>query len=309
MKKVGPNNPFGVTDARTKPATEAQVAKLERRLGAKLPSDYRRFLMTINGGRRPGGGWEHPKRKLVVDTFYGLGRGSSGLADEVERVLRRAPGTENFPADTVSIGYELGNNPILMKYRGKGAGSIWFWDETGSGVWRKIAPGFDAFVAMLHQEPEPAGVADVRSIIERDDVDAARQYVESLPPAKLDAPDKSTGCSFLQRAADAGASKVVALLLDRGARGLAGLGNVNARRHAKVIDLLLTRGGYSPTEFDWSGAAAFGGPEILKLYFKHAPPPPRKLLEQLVKNSRNLMTSQPSKEREQIIRMLENRLT
>lgn len=306
MKKIGPNNPFGVTDVRVTPATETQVEKLEQRLGAKLPEDYRRFLMTINGGRREGGGWELPEYDLAVDTFYGLRGDFYDLADAVDRLLRREPGTDHFPPDTIPIGYELGGNPILMKYRGKDAGSVWFWDEMGDEDWRKIAPSFDAFIAMLHQEPEPPGVAAVRGIIERDDVDAARGYVDSLPPGKLD--EEIEGHTLLQRAADAGAANVVAFLLDRGARGIAGLGSVNVKRHAKVIELLLTRGRYTPTEYDWQGAAAFGGPDVLRLYFEHAPPPPREVLEKLVQNSKNVMKSKPSKEREEIIRMLEDRL-
>ena len=308
MKKVGPNNPFGVTDGRVKPATQAQVAKLESRLGARLPEDYRRFLMTINGGRRPGGGWELPKYELVIDTFYGLRGDFHDLADAVERVLKREPGTTHLPPETIQIAYELGNNPILMRYRGRDAGSIWFWDERGDEDWRKIAPGFDAFVAMLHQEPEPQEGASVRSIIERDDVEAARRYVDSLPPGKLDEAERSTGHSLLQRAADAGAAKVVALLLDRGARNMAGMGTINVKRHGEVIKLLLTRGGYLPTEYDWQGTAAFGGPDVLRLYFEHAPPPPRKVLEGLVENSKNLRRSKPSKEREKTVRMLEERL-
>jgi hypothetical protein len=129
-----------------------------------------------------------------------------------------------------------------------------------------------------------------------------------LPPGRLDQPDKSTGHSLLQRAADAGAAKVVAFLLDRGARNMAGLGGVNVKRHADVVRALLTRGGYKPTASDWQGAAAFGGPDLLRLYFQHAPPPSRTLLETLVQNSNNLKKSKPTEEREQIIRMLEKRL-
>src|SRR5687767_14549793 len=140
MKKVGPKNPFGVTDPRVAPATEAQVRALEERLGAPLPADYRKFLMTINGGCRPGGGWDLPKFEINVDTFYGLRGDHYNLADAVERVLRREEGTANFPADMIHIGDELTGNPILMKYRGDGAGSIWFWDERPkprSRPWRK----------------------------------------------------------------------------------------------------------------------------------------------------------------------------
>jgi SMI1 / KNR4 family (SUKH-1) len=304
MKKVRPKNPFAVTDARAKPATESQVQKLERRLGAKLPDDYRRFLLTINGGSREGS-WDLPKHGLCVTAFYGLRSDFYDLA----AVIDRSPGAEadagHFPADTIPIVDELADTPILMKYRGRDAGSVWFWDERGDGNWRKIAPSFDAFLAKLHQRSEPQGVAALRPIIERDDVAAARRYLDSLPAGKLDEPIE--GDTLLQRAANAGAAKVVALLLDRGARSVAGLGVVNASRHAKVIELLLTRG-YKPTQYDWQGAAAFAGPAVLRLYFEHAPPPSRTLLQQLVRNSNNVMKTKPSKEREEIIRMLEGRL-
>src|SRR5687768_17572319 len=114
MKKVGPRNPFGVTDPRAEPATEKQVRALEKRLGTRLPADYRTFLMTINGGRRPGGGWELPKYEIAVDTFYGLRGDHYDLANAVECVLKGEEGTSNYPADTISIGYELTGNPILM---------------------------------------------------------------------------------------------------------------------------------------------------------------------------------------------------
>jgi hypothetical protein len=306
MKKVGPKNPFSVTDARAKPATEAQVVKLERRLKAKLPEDYRLFLLTINGGRRSSGGWEVPKHSLYIDTFYGLRRDFYDLASAVERVLANEPGTEQFLPDSIPIGYELDDNPILLKYGGKGTGSIWAWNERGG--WRKVAPNFGAFIAQLHQKPELQRAATVRDILERDDVPAMRQYVESLRPGKLDEPDKSSGHSLLQQAADAGAVKVVAFLLDRGTRNIAGLSHVNAQRRASVIELLLTRGGYSPTNFDWSGAAAFGGPDLLRIYLKHAKPPSRTLLAQLLKNSKELLKSSPLKEREKVIEILEDQL-
>src|SRR5262245_27582177 len=179
MKKVGPTNAFGVTDGRRKPATEAQVAKLERRLGAKLPVDYRRFLMTINGGRRPGGGWMLPEYELAIDTFYGLRRDSNNLVDSVDCLLQlqREGDDANSPSDTIPIGYELGNNQNLMEYGGKDAGLVWYWDEMKE-VWRKIAPSFDAFIAMLHQKPEPEEITALRNILHHDDVDAARRYVE-----------------------------------------------------------------------------------------------------------------------------------
>ena len=324
MKKIGPKNPFAVTDPRVPPATETQVAALEERLGARLPADYRTFLMTINGGRRPDGGWELPKFDIVVDTFYGLRGDHYDLADAVERVLRSEAGTSHFPPDAIPIGYELTGNPVLMKYKGGDSGSIWFWDERpkprsrpwrkgdppidADDDWRQIAPSFDTFIAMLHQKPEARNRAAVRDMLERDDVDALRRYVQTLPPGKLDEQDKSTGYSLIQSAANAGAVNVVRFLLDRGARNFAGLGTVNTNRDAAVIEVLLTEGRYTPTEYDWQGAAAFGGVELLRLYFDHAPKPPTELLRKLVQNSKNLERDKPTEERREIIRMLEARI-
>ena len=331
MKKVGPKNPFAVTDPRVAPATEKQVRALEKRLGARekrlgarLPADYRTFLMTINGGRRPGDGWELPKYEISSDTFYGLRGDHYDIADAVDRVLKAEAGTSHFPPDSIPIGYELGGNPILMKYRGDDARSIWFWDERPKprtrpwrkgdppidedDDWRRIAPNFAALVAMLHQEPEPRGDAAVRDMLNRDDVEGMRRYVETLPPGKLDEPDKSSGYSLLQRAADAGAVKIVRFLLDRGACDIAGLGTVNAKRHAAVVEILLTRGRYTPTEYDWQGASALGGSALLKLYFDHAPKPPAALLRKLVENSKRFERDEPTDERREIIRMLEARL-
>ena len=324
MTKVGPKNPFSVTDTRVEPATEKQVRALEKRLRATLPADYRKFLMTINGGRRPGGGWELPKYEMAIDTFYGLRGDHYDLADAVQRVLKAEEGTSNYPADTIPIGYELTGNPILMKYRGDDAGSIWFWDERPKPrkrPWRKgdppidedddwlqIAASFETFIAMLHQEPEPRGRAAVRDILDRDDVEAMRRYVNTLPPGKLDEQDKSSGYSLIQSAANLGAVNVVRLLLDRGARNMAGLGIVNTNRHAAVTEVLLTYGSYTPTEYDWQGAAAFGGPAVLQLYFDHAAKPPAALLRKLIQNSKNLEKDKPTEERREIIRMLEAKL-
>ena len=308
MEKTGRDNPFGVTDARAEPASESQVNNLERRLGAKLPKDYRRFLMTINGGRRPGGGWHLPEFDLAIDTFYGLRESDFyDLGDAVDRFFKNG-WTGHLLAEVIPIGYELGNNPILLKCGGSDVGSVFVWDEAGTKDWQKVAPSFDDFVAKLHQEPERRDAAEVRRIIEHDDVEAIRRHVNPLPPSKLDEADDSTGHSLLQRAADVGSVKIVAFLLDQGARSLAGMGIVNRKRHLKVAELLLTRANYKPTRYDWQGAVAFGGPALLRLYFKHAAPPSRTLLKTLVQNSKNLMKSKSTSEREETTQMLEDRL-
>ncbi|MEM9365096.1 MAG: SMI1/KNR4 family protein [Planctomycetota bacterium] len=309
MRKVGPKNPFAVTDPRVKPATERQIAMLEKRIGVKLPKEYRRFLITINGGRRPGAGWELTKHGLAIDTFYGLCRDFHDLAYRVDRVLQQEPGTGLFPSNSLPIASELGGNEILLKFSGKDAGSIWYWDDQlGNERWRKIARGFDAFTSLLLQEVESEESAALRKAIERDDVDAVRQYACSRPSSELDNEDQSTGHSLLQRAANANAAKVARFLINHGAHEIVGLGTVNVRRHTKVLKLLLTRGDYKPTQYDWQGAASLGGLAVLRLYFEHAPSPSRSLLKRLLQNSRNLNKEKQSNERAKVISLLENRL-
>lgn len=306
MRKVGLDNPFSVTEPPIKPATERQVARFEKRIGASLPEDYRQFLLTINGGSRPGLGWELPNLGISIHTFYGLCRDFHDLNDAVEPILQQDEWTEYLPSNSIPIACDLASDPFLLKYSGEDVGSIWYWDHEllhGEGI--KIAENFDALVSMLHQAEEPLQRAALRMAMAQDDVDVIRQFVMSQPISHIDDTDPLTGHSLLQHAADVNATKVIAFLLKCGARGLVGLGSVNKRRHRKTIKLLLTSGVYQPTENDWWGAVAFGGIAILRVYFDVAPTPSPELIRQFIANR---MRSKPSKERLRVISLLKERL-
>ena len=68
---VGFETPRGV-----KGATTAQVRKLEKQIGSKLPIEYVQFLKSTNGGRPDPGFVSIPGHPYIdnvaVDTFYGL---------------------------------------------------------------------------------------------------------------------------------------------------------------------------------------------------------------------------------------------
>lgn len=308
MKRIGANNPFAVNKNRQKPATERQIAKLERRLNARLPEEYRQFLLTINGGSRANGGWELPKQDLNIGPFLSLGgTGYYDLAERVELVLTHEQAALVFPADTIPIADEFADCTILLKYRGKDVGAIGY-RSGGSeeGIWKKLAPSFNQFIAMLHQEPERAHEVALREMFERDDVTAMRRHLDAQPNVDLEKPVIESN-TLLQLAAHEGAVKIVKLLLDRGARKLKGLGIVNNRNQRAVTKLLLNKAGYKPRQYDWLGASCASS-GMLQVYFDHAAAPSRSLLASILNAAKNRLKSKPSKDQEKVIRMLEQRL-
>jgi hypothetical protein len=315
--------PFGVTADRGKPATEAQVRALEKRLGARLPEDYRKFLKTINGGSRPGGGWtlHHKGDEINVDRIQGLRHGQSildrsyNVADDVERALT----TDDdpwLPPDSFPIAYSLADDPFVLRYRAKDKGSVWAcvinlqsWKH-GDPEWRKVAPSFGAFLQSLQQEPDPPGKEDLRQVIARDDVTAMRAHLDKLAAQELNKEDEQTSNTLLDDAAAAGAVKIVRLLLSKGARASQGSHPIGAALHAdhenavKVVKLLLDAG-HKPTEYNWMSAVASGRPGLLRLLLARATPPPRKELAERLQAARNLLEMYPTSGRRQIVRILE----
>ncbi len=147
-------------------ATIDQIEKLEKQLGTKLPSEYRQFLLTQNGGMPasyfvnvPG----HPNiENVMVGYLRGLGNNQhplESLAYAIEHELPCLP-KGHLPIaranDIFSI--SLKDNP----------GAIYFWDhespededDDGNVVYKKsdgylLAGSFDEFLTRiaLYQEP------------------------------------------------------------------------------------------------------------------------------------------------------------
>lgn len=114
-------------------ATEAQVARLEKQLGAKLPDEYRQFLLTHNGGEPEPDHVEIPGYEygpwLPVGFIYGLYSGREpfkNLEFGVEKILPQLPEGQLPVAGLFNLYYyslSLDRNP----------GCIYYWDENAGG--------------------------------------------------------------------------------------------------------------------------------------------------------------------------------
>ena len=127
------------------PATsELAIAEFERSIGAQLPDDYRRFLLTCNGGEPVDGefavnGWG----STVVHVFYGLNTGykaynidwSKSVFDDV------------LPESIVPIACDPGGYLVCLGVKGVAQGKVYFWDR-GEKLDELIllAPSFEDFV-------------------------------------------------------------------------------------------------------------------------------------------------------------------
>ena len=107
------------------PATEEQVRALEQELGTSLPSDYRSFLLEINGGIPSPENFAIPElgEKMTIETFFGLHDGPPHVSLRHFMTMWQV-----LLPDCLPIGYEQGGNPLCLKLRGDGTGEVRLWD-------------------------------------------------------------------------------------------------------------------------------------------------------------------------------------
>ena len=103
------------------------IAAFEARIGHRLPDEYRRFLLEVNGGRLA---IENTSFSCSnINMLYSL-----NIADEVHDLLTNAM-TERESSlrpslDLLSVGYDDGGAPILLVLAGEHRGEVWF-ENTG----------------------------------------------------------------------------------------------------------------------------------------------------------------------------------
>jgi hypothetical protein len=105
--------------------SRAQVEKFEELIGAKLPSDYRDWLLEFNGGR------PSPKRMEFVehgtstgsDVHWIYGIGSPDWADVNDSYVTFK---RRIPHACLPIARDSGGNQYLLDLI---AGGIWFWNH------------------------------------------------------------------------------------------------------------------------------------------------------------------------------------
>lgn len=143
------------------PVSAAVVNAAEKRLGVKLPADYKRFLCTTNGGCPDPQEFVVPDRgPALAAILYGV-RSERTHADlEYEQV--EATLWDPLPPGFLAIGHDPGGNTFLLATLGADAGRVFFWDR--NGLWVRedgrntfpVAASFTAFVGSLHESPPEA---------------------------------------------------------------------------------------------------------------------------------------------------------
>ena len=126
-------------------ATEADVGHFEMSIAARLPDDYRAFLLRHNGG--------YPDRAAFrggtesVEFFFGLWQKHADL--NYETLAHRG----FIPAEMIPIASDAFGNAVLLEVRGPNRGRIWFWDHEMAGDPARsvslLAGSFTEFVGSL----------------------------------------------------------------------------------------------------------------------------------------------------------------
>jgi hypothetical protein len=113
------------------PLSEAVLAQAERRMGLRIPLEYRNFLLAHNGGYPEPSSFRVPDVTEVdqeswatVDWFLGLRADKiDDLVDYVNRYHNRLP-PALFP-----IGHDPFGNLICLSAAGQDIGRVYFWDH------------------------------------------------------------------------------------------------------------------------------------------------------------------------------------
>lgn len=157
-------------------ATSAQVAKLEKQLGFKLPTDYKEFLLTQNGGESNPGEIKLPGDKeysIPVGFIYGLYAKSEpfkSLQFGIDKILPLLPEGHLPISGLFNLHYfsiSLDRKPGCVYYWDEDAGDEYNIDENGQTIFDDsnavlVAGSFDEFLTRIatyevqSEQPQPA---------------------------------------------------------------------------------------------------------------------------------------------------------
>lgn len=140
------------------PSTLRQIEEYETLIRASLPPDYKRYLLSDNGGY-PCGNMEFTipslcgeQALIMLGSLYGNGRRGGGLD------LITAYEREESPEGYVPIGEDPGGNLLLLELS---TGGVLYWerdgillDQIGEDLF-PVAEGINQFVASLREYSGP----------------------------------------------------------------------------------------------------------------------------------------------------------
>lgn len=107
-------------EARGPSITDSELSAFEESIGARLPDEYRRFLLATNGGRTA----DDHVRFRVAD-----GEGNLNELYALSDIARsRKVLGDRLPEDLIPIGYDGVGDKICLAVRGDHSGEVWFFD-------------------------------------------------------------------------------------------------------------------------------------------------------------------------------------
>lgn len=170
-------------------ATDEAIARLEARLGARLPDDYRQFLHTCNGAD-----WEYDvevplaggERELMSFSLFGLDLDEQWEANPYE--LEQARALPDYPATgLLPIGRDGGSSLLLLDLR-DGRQEVaamvaglpaWTGRRQGGDEYVVLAASFDGYLDLLHLADDTIAQHIDRFMISPSSVDATLAWFDS----------------------------------------------------------------------------------------------------------------------------------
>jgi hypothetical protein len=147
--------------------TERRLAALEKRLGHRLPDDYRAFLLAFNG--------LVPACEVVVplpnnattlDVLYGVKTPDDWMDLEYDLEIMQLRDQGRFPREVIPIGVDGFGNSFALAIAGEKTGEVYFQnfeafpDRRHDTEWyrtqqfKRIAGSFAQFLAMLKPDED-----------------------------------------------------------------------------------------------------------------------------------------------------------
>lgn len=131
---------------------------VERRLGVRLPEDYRRFLLTFNGGRPVPANFvvsvDAEPRWMRVHFFFGV----DDDVDSTDLLWNFDTLSGRLPRHVVPIASDEFGNCFCLDIRRSVNGPVLFWDHEQEGMGHdaalriSVAPSFQEWIGQLTTE-------------------------------------------------------------------------------------------------------------------------------------------------------------
>lgn len=218
------------------PLAIKRLEAFESRLRCHLPSEFRRWLEEVNGGK--------PEDACIAvsDDFgfacfhhiYGFSTGPDySQLDKANHILEG-----NLNAGLVAFADDAGGNQFTISVRPEDFGAVIFWDHETVDE-HVLAGNFQEFISSLRNEDEFIKRGDLEKILRADDSVLLERWLQGKPVNDKD----DEGCTPLEWAAVYAAVKCISYLHSRGARAFDALKYAERNLeyfedHRPTVDLL-----------------------------------------------------------------------